>query len=509
MLITSAALIPLVGALLLTVIRGVASRVIAMLASVSTLGIAIAMAIMFNSGDGMQFTEQHQWIPQIGAYYSLGVDGIGLTLILLTTILTPLVLLYAFTEHFREDQLGERAFLGLTLAVEGFSLYVFTSTDVLLFYLFFETTLIPMFFLIGGFGGERRRYAAIKFLLYSLTSGLVMLAAVIGLYVNAHNNGHGTFLLSDLMNMSMGTNTERWLFVGFMIAFAVKAPMFPVHTWLPDAAENTTPGGAVMMVAIMDKIGTFGMFRFCLSLFPKAADWATPVIIVLAVISIIYGALAALAQENMMRLVAYTSVSHFGFIVLGLFALTPTSVAGANLYMFNHGISTAALFLLVGYLIKRRGSTQISDFGGVQKVAPILAGFLLIAGLSSLSLPGLAPFISEFGVIAGTWTKYPWAAGISAIAMVLAGLYIMRMYKRTMTGLPSPTVKEKISELSMAERWIIIPLLALLIVFGVYPTPLTSVLNPDAEQTVSFVEKATGPNNATSEPTTITQGGAH
>ena len=290
MLITSAALIPLVGALLLTVIRGVASRVIAMLASVSTLGIAIAMAIMFNSGDGMQFTEQHQWIPQIGAYYSLGVDGIGLTLILLTTILTPLVLLYAFTEHFREDQLGERAFLGLTLAVEGFSLYVFTSTDVLLFYLFFETTLIPMFFLIGGFGGERRRYAAIKFLLYSLTSGLVMLAAVIGLYVNAHNNGHGTFLLSDLMNMSMGTNTERWLFVGFMIAFAVKAPMFPVHTWLPDAAENTTPGGAVMMVAIMDKIGTFGMFRFCLSLFPKAADWATPVIIVLAVISIIYGA---------------------------------------------------------------------------------------------------------------------------------------------------------------------------------------------------------------------------
>ena len=512
MLITSAALIPLVGALLLTVVRGVASRVVAMLASLGSLGIAIAMAVLFDPGQGMQFTELHQWIPQIDAYYSLGVDGIGLSLVLLTTILTPLVLLYAFTESFREDQLGERAFLALALAVEGFSLYVFTATDVLLFYLFFEATLIPMFFLIGGFGGARRRYAAIKFLLYSLTSGLVMLAAVIGVYVNAQNNGHGSFLLSDLMNMSIGTNTERLLFVSFMIAFAVKAPMVPVHTWLPDAAENTTPGGAVMMVSIMDKIGTFGMFRFALGLFPNAADWATPVMIVLAVISIIYGALAALAQENLMRLVAYTSVSHFGFIVLGLFALTPTSVAGANLYMFNHGISTAALFLLVGYLMKRRGSAEIADFGGVQKVAPVLAGFLLIAGLSSLSLPGLAPFVSEFGVLAGTWEKYPWAAGISAIAMVLAALYIMRMYKRTMTGLPSTEVKEKVSELSIAERWIIVPLLALLLVLGVYPTPLTRVLNPDAEQAVTFVEKATNQDAvapaAQPESTTISLGGA-
>lgn len=512
MLITSAALIPLVGALLLTVVRGVASRVVAMLASLGSLGIAIAMAVLFNPGQGMQFTELHQWIPQIDAFYSLGVDGIGLSLVLLTTILTPLVLLYAFTENFREDQLGERAFLALALAVEGFSLYVFTATDVLLFYLFFEATLIPMFFLIGGFGGAQRRYAAIKFLLYSLTSGLVMLAAVIGVYINSQNSGHGTFLLSDLMNMNLGTNTERLLFVGFMIAFAVKAPMVPVHTWLPDAAENTTPGGAVMMVAIMDKIGTFGMFRFALGLFPNAAEWATPVVIVLAVISIIYGAFAALAQENLMRLVAYTSVSHFGFIVLGLFALTPTSVAGANLYMFNHGISTAALFLLVGYLMKRRGSAEIDNFGGVQKVAPVLAGFLLVAGLSSLSLPGLAPFVSEFGVLAGTWTKYPWAAGISAIAMVLAALYIMRMYKRTMTGLPSAEVEEKVSELSMAERWIIVPLLALLLVLGVYPTPLTRVLNPDSEQAVTFVEKATNHEAvapaAQPESTTISLGGA-
>lgn len=489
-LLTSAALVPLAIALLLTVVRGVAARVLAMLASLASLGLAIAMAVLFEPGAGMQFVEQHHWIPQINAYYSLGVDGIGLSLVLLTTILTPIVILYTFTEKFREDQMGERAFLGLVLAVEGLSLFVFSATDVLLFYLFFEATLIPMFFLIGGFGGARKRYAAIKFLLYSLSSGLIMLAAVIGVYVNAQAQGNGTFLLSDLLNMEVGTSTGRLLFVGFMIAFAVKAPMVPVHTWLPDAAENTTPGGAVMMVAIMDKIGTFGMLRFALGLFPEATKWATPVVVVLAVISVIYGALAALAQDNLMRLVAYTSVSHFGFIVLGIFALTPTSMAGSTLYMFNHGISTAALFLLVGYMIKRRGSADISDFGGVQKVAPVLAGFLLVAGLSALSLPGLAPFVSEFGVIVGTWPVLPWAAGISAIGMVLAALYIMRMYRETMTGEPDEVVVEKMTELSMLERIVIAPLLALLLVFGIYPAPLTNILNPDSEQAVTHVEKA-------------------
>lgn len=489
-LLTSAALVPLAIALLLTVVRGVAARVLAMLASLASLGLAIAMAVLFEPGAGMQFVEQHHWIPQINAYYSLGVDGIGLSLVLLTTILTPIVILYTFTEKFREDQMGERAFLGLVLAVEGLSLFVFSATDVLLFYLFFEATLIPMFFLIGGFGGARKRYAAIKFLLYSLSSGLIMLAAVIGVYVNAQAQGNGTFLLSDLLNMEVGTSTGRLLFVGFMIAFAVKAPMVPVHTWLPDAAENTTPGGAVMMVAIMDKIGTFGMLRFALGLFPEATKWATPVVVVLAVISVIYGALAALAQDNLMRLVAYTSVSHFGFIVLGIFALTPTSMAGSTLYMFNHGISTAALFLLVGYMIKRRGSADISDFGGVQKVAPVLAGFLLVAGLSALSLPGLAPFVSEFGVIVGTWPVLPWAAGISAIGMVLAALYIMRMYRETMTGEPDEVVVEKMTELSMLERIVIVPLLALLLVFGIYPAPLTNILNPDSEQAVTHVEKA-------------------
>lgn len=502
-----AALAPLLGALLVALTRGKASRIIAIIASLITLGAAVAMAVLFHAGDGMQFTLTVPWIPALKAYFALGVDGLGLSMVILTAILTPLVLFYGMTENYRPDQLGERALLALTLAVEGLAIFVFTATDVLLFYLFFEATLIPMFFLIAGFGGARRRYAALKFLLYSLASGLVMLAAVIGLYVTANSQpGGGSFLLSDLTGLPMGTATERLLFIGFMIAFAVKAPMVPVHTWLPDAAENTTPGSAVMMVAIMDKIGTFGMLRFALGLFPHATQWATPVIVVLGVIAILYGALAALAQDHLMRLVAYTSVSHFGFIIIGIFALTPTSVAGSSLYMFNHGISTAALFLLVGYLMKRRGSGLISDFGGVQKVAPVLAGFLLVAGLSSLSLPGLAPFVSEFGVLAGTWTVLPWIAGFSALGMVLAALYIMRMYKRTMTGEPGEAVRETVTELTMAERAIIVPLLTLLIILGVYPAPLTSILNPDAQDVVTATQQATTPAPAVT-PTPVELGG--
>ena len=234
--------------------------------------------------------------------------------------------------------------------------------------------------------------------------------------------------------MTIDTGTGRWLFLGFMFAFAIKAPLVPLHTWLPDAAEESSPGGATMMVGVMDKIGTFGMIRFCLGLFPEASQWATPVVIVLAVISILYGAILAIGSRDLMRLIAYTSISHFGFIVLGIFALTSQSLVGSTLYMLNHGLSTAALFLVAGYLIKRRGSRDVADFGGVQKVAPVLAGLLLFAGLSTLSLPGLSSFVSEFMVLAGTFSRYPAAAVVSTLAIVLAALYILIMYQRTMTG---------------------------------------------------------------------------
>ena len=358
-------------------------------------------------GDALPVHRDTPWIRSFGAHYALGVDGIGLTLVLLTAILTPVVILASWNDG-DEGRWGNGAFFGWMLALEGLAIGVFSATDVFLFYVLFEATLIPIYFLIGGFGGAQRSYAAVKFLLFSLFGGLLMLAAVVGLYVvSAHSPTGPTYLLSELSQVPIDQNTGRWLFVGFFIAFAIKAPMVPVHTWLPDAAEQGSPGTSVLLVSILDKIGTFGMIRFCLQLFPEASQWATPVVLVLAVLSVLYGALAAIGQKNIPRLIAYTSVSHFGFIVLGIFVLNSYGQSGSTLYMFNHGLSTAALFLITGFLIKRRGSALIPDFGGVEKVAPAAGRLSCVAGLSSLSLPGLSPFVSEFLVLLGAFS-YAW-----------------------------------------------------------------------------------------------------
>ena len=308
-------------------------------------------------------------------------------LLVLTALLTPVVLIASWNDA-QNGRWSEKAFFAWILGLEALSLGVFAATDVFLFYVLFEATLIPMYFLIGGFGGPQRSYAAVKFLLYSLLGGLLMLASVVGLFVLSARAGAPSYLLSDLMKLDISQNTERWLFLGFFFAFAVKAPMVPFHTWLPDAAGEATPGTSVLLVGILDKIGTFGMIRYCLGLFPNASEWATPVVLVLALISVLYGALLAIGQTDIKRLIAYTSISHFGFIVMGIFALTSQGLTGSTLYMFNHGLSTAALFLIAGYLISRRGSARIADYGGVEKVAPVLAGTFLFAGLSSLALPG-------------------------------------------------------------------------------------------------------------------------
>jgi NADH-quinone oxidoreductase subunit M len=353
--------------------------------------------------------------------------------------------------------------------------------------------LIPMYFLIGSFGVGQRQYAAVKFLLYSLAGGLLMLASVIGLYVVSSGDGHPpSYLLQDLMQSPMSQTTGRWLFLGFFVAFAIKAPMFPVHTWLPDAASESTPGTSVLLVSILDKIGTFGMLRFCLGLFPEASRWAAPTIMVLAVISVLYGALLAIGQNDMRRLIAYTSVSHFGFIVLGIFAFTSQSQAGATLYMFNHGLSTGALFLISGFLISRRGSKMISDYGGVEKVAPVLAGTFLLAGLSSLSLPGLSPFVSEFLVLAGTFTRSVPYAVIGTLGIVLAALYILIMYQRTMTG-PERESTRGIADLRRREIAAVSPLLALIVFLGFYPQPALDVINPMVKNVLTHVGKSDPP----------------
>jgi NADH-quinone oxidoreductase subunit M len=484
------AALPILGAVVVTLLpRGEKTALpkqVAFGVSLATLAVSIGMAAQFDSDGGYQFVEIHDWISAFGAHYAVGLDGLGLVLVVLTTILTPVVILASWNDA-DEGRWSVNSFFAWMLGLEGLAIGVFAATDVFLFYVLFEATLIPIYFLIGGFGGARRSYAAVKFLLYSLLGGLLMLASVVGLYVVSADSQFGpTYLLSELSQIQIDQNVGRWLFLGFFVAFAIKAPMFPVHTWLPDAAAEGTPGTSVLLVSILDKIGTFGMIRFCLGLFPEASQWATPVVLVLAVISVLYGGLVAIGQNNIPRLIAYTSVSHFGFIVLGIFVLNSQGQSGSTLYMFNHGLSTAALFLVTGYLIRRGGSQLISDYGGVEKTAPILAGIFLVAGLSSLSLPGLSPFVSEFLVLVGTFSHSVWFGAFAVLGIVLAALYILLMYQRTMTGPTRPTLAG-IRDLSVREIGALAPLVLLIVLLGFYPKPLLSVINPAVGDTLQQV----------------------
>jgi NADH-quinone oxidoreductase subunit M len=513
MILTILAATPIAGALLLALLPREAAdhnraKYVALAFSLITLVISFVVLAQFDREvGGYQLTEKVTWIKVFGTYYSLGINGIGITLILLTTVLTPIVILAAWGDRL-PDARGANAYFAWMLAVEGLAIGAFAATDAFLFYVLFEATLIPLYFLIGSFGGPGRTYAAVKFLIYNLVGGLLMLASIVGLYVISARQGDASFLLSDLQNLDLSTNTERLLFLGFMAAFAIKAPLWPLHTWLPDAAASATPGSSVLMVSVVDKIGTFGMIRWCLGLFPGASDWASPVVITLAVISILYGALLAVGQDDIRRLVAFTSVSHFGFIILGIFAFTTTSMAGSTLYMFNHGLSTAALFLVTGMMISRRGSARISDFGGVQKIAPIMSGVLLVAGLSSLSLPGLAPFISEFMVLAGTYTRSIPAAAVATLGIVLAALYILIMYQRTMTG-PLKEGNEGVRDLETREIASLTPALMLIIGLGFFPQPLLTVINPAIDEVASHVGKGDPSPETPAQVSDATAEGTH
>ena len=485
--LTLLAVLPLIGALLIAATKAVPARQTALVVSLLTLGVSVFVAVAHHGGT--QFSEVVAWIRPIGAYYALDVDGMGLVMVLLTTILVPLVLIAEWNTGVGESgRWSARAFVALVLVLQSFSLFVFLASDVLLFYIFFEATLLPMYFLIGGWGGAKRGSAAMKFLIFGLAGGLVMLFSVIGLGMNSAAAGTPSYLIADLAKMPLDTNLGRWLFAGFFIAFAVKAPMVPAHTWLPQAAAESTPGGAALMVGVLDKIGTFGMIRFCLGLFPEASQWATPVVLVLALISIIYGAVLAIGSRNLMRLIAFTSISHFGFMVLGIFALTTQSLTGSIFYMVNHGFSTAALYLAIGYLIKRRGAANVSDFGGVAQVAPVAAGLTLVAGLSSLALPGMSSFVSEFLVMAGTWSRYPVVAAVATLGTVLSALYILLMYKTTMTGRATEQTTTHItSDLSGREKLAVAPLIALILFLGLFPRPALQIIEPVSQATMSHV----------------------
>jgi NADH-quinone oxidoreductase subunit M len=458
--------------------------------SLVVFALTVAMSLQFVPAEAadFQFSFAYDWIPAFGVQFAMGLDGIALVLVALSTCLVPVVLLAGWDDVGPESRGSVKGYVALILVLEAAMIGVFAATDVFLFYVFFEAMLIPVYFLIGRYGGARRSYAAVKFLLYSLFGGLLMLASLIGLYVVSGDLlGTGTFDFTQLVGLDIDENTQKWLFLGFFIAFAIKAPLVPFHTWLPDAAAESTPGTAVLLVGVLDKVGTFGMIRYCLELFPEASTWATPVVLVLAVVGIVYGALLAIGQSDIKRLIAYTSVSHFGFIALGIFAMTTRGQSGSTLYMVNHGFSTAALFLIAGFLISRRGSRVIEDFGGVQKVAPVLAGTFLVAGLSSLALPGMSSFVSEFLVLVGTFERYTWAGIIATVGIVLAALYILLMYQRTMTGEPPEAVREKVHDLRGREVLAIAPLIVVIIALGFYPKPVLDVVNPAVDRVMQSV----------------------
>jgi NADH-quinone oxidoreductase subunit M len=346
--------------------------------------------------------------------------------------------------------------------------------------------LVPVYFLIGGYGSGERTAAAVKFLLYSLFGGLLMLASIIGLYVLSGEQGGHTFNIAALSQLEMSSTTQNFLFLGFFIAFAIKAPLFPFHTWLPDAAKSATPGTSVLLLGVLDKVGTFGMIRYCLALFPEATKTFTPLIITLSVISIVYGAFLAIGAKDIKRLIAYTSISHFGFITLGIFAMTTQGHSGATLYMFNHGFSTAALFLVAGWMISRRGSSTIADFGGLQRVTPVMAWSFFIAGMSSLALPGLSSFVSEFLVLVGTFTRYPVAAVIATFGIVLAALYVLIPVQRALHG-PTTPGNENLADLNIREKLAIAPVIAVIVFLGFYPAPALNIINPAAAHVLSQI----------------------
>lgn len=498
MLLTNLMALPLIGAAVvfaLPIGRELLAKQIALVVALATAFGAIYLGLNMSTTDGgLQFIESYQWIPAFGINWSVGVDGISAVLIVMATILVPLVMIAGWNDVENIGQGTVKGYFSLFLVLETFMVGVFAATDLFLFYVFFEAMLIPVYFLIGRFGGPQRAYAAMKFLLYSLVGGLFMLASLIGLYVASGKElGKGTFDFIALAGLNMDPATQKILFLGFFFAFAVKAPMVPFHTWLPDAAAQATPATSTLLVGVLDKVGTFGMIHYLLPIFPDASKYYAPAIIVLAVISIFYGALLAIGQTDLLRLVAFSSVSHFGFIVMGIFVMTSQGLSGSSLYMVNHGFSTGALFIVVGFLMTRRGSKFIADFGGVNKVAPILAGVVLLSGLSSLALPGMSSFVSEFLVLAGTFAYSKTTAIIATFGIVLAAVYILWMYQRTMTGEPSAEVQETVKEISSRELAAVTPLIALIIALGFIPQVALNVINPAVEQVQEYVDVEDAP----------------
>jgi NADH-quinone oxidoreductase subunit M len=503
--LTAIGAVPLVGALATALIpseRVDLAKKAAIGFSLVAFALTIGLIANFDSGSSEQFqlVEHHKWISQFGISYKVGVDGVSLVLIALTTFLVPIVLLASWNVDSRV-----KSYFALMLALETAMVGVFAALDVFLFYVLFEAMLVPMYFLIGVWGGERRVYAAVKFFLYTLLAGLLMLVAILTTYfLTKHGGGAGTFDYTEWLKLDISETTQRWLFVGFFVAFAVKVPLFPFHTWLPDAHTEAPTGGSVILAGVLLKIGTFGFLRYSIPLFPDASRYFAPTMMVLGIVGVFYGALVAIVQKDIKRLVAYTSIAHLGFIVLGMFAFTSQSIAGGVLYMVNHGLSTGALFLIIGFLYERRHTRLIEEYGGLRTVVPVLAGTFLIAGLSSLALPGLNGFVSEFLVLLGTYSRHPALSVIATFGIILAALYILIAYQRTMQGPVTVEANRTLPDLDLREKFVIGPVLVLIVALGVFPGPVLRVINP----TVDRVMERVGEHDPSPQSVTTSTGSA-
>ena len=464
-------------------------KLVALLASMATAALAIWLLWAFDTdAEGFQFESQHTWIEAWGISWHLGVDGISLFLVVLTGVLFPLSIVATDPHH------DEKPYLAWMLLLEAGVMGSFISLDLFVFFIFFEIVLVPMYFLIGGWGYEQRVYAATKFFLFTMLGSAFMFVGIIATVFIARDNGVGRITF-DLVELAEGANfaasTGRWLFFAFAVAFAVKVPIFPLHTWLPDAHTQAPTAGSVVLAGVLLKLGTYGFLRFGLYLFPEAVQWSRPLFLTLGVIGITYGAIVAAMQNDLKRLVAYSSIAHLGFIVLGTFALTSQSISGSVMQMINHGISTGALFLLVGMIYERRHTREIAQLRGIQQVAPMFAAGFMVVMLSSIGVPGLNGFVGEYLILIGSFLTARWWVVIAAAGVILAALYLLWAYQRVFHGEPDEENKS-FPEITLKEAAVLVPLIGIIVFTGVYPKPMLDRIEPSVNSLITHVEERTG-----------------
>ena len=493
-ILTSIVALPIVGAVLLLLVRGDEERSaplvrnVALMVSLLVFAETLLLWTRFNAASSdFQFVERHAWMPAFGIEYFVGVDGISLLLLALTAFLTPLALLGSW-ESVRKQT---KSFSIFVLLLESAMMGVFISLDLFLFYIFWDAMLVPMYFLIGIWGYDRRIYASIKFMLYTMAGSVLMLLAILGLaYLHYTATGGYSFDLLKLYDLQVDLHLQFWFFLAFALAFAIKVPLFPFHTWLPDAHVEAPTAGSVILAGVMLKMGTYGLVRFAFPLFPEAAAYFAPALAVLAVVGIIYGALVAMVQPDMKKLVAYSSVSHLGFVVLGIAAMNTQGVSGAVYQMLSHGISTGGLFLIVGMLSDRRHTRQIVEYGGLKKITPHLVAAFLIVTLASIGLPGLNGFVGEFLILLGAFRWDPRLAAFAATGVILSATYMLWMFQRVNYG---PVTNEKnstLADLQPREWAVIVPIIAVAVLMGVLPNLFLRPIEPSVERMLNHYHQA-------------------